>query len=342
MSPNPSDIVDLAIIGAGPVGLFGAFYAGLRQMSVKIIDSLEDLGGQLVTLYPEKYIYDVAGFPKVLAKDLARDLVTQGLQYGAVPCLGEQVQSVVDHPEGGFSLTTTKATHRARAVVICAGVGAFQPKKLPLANEAQFHGRGLHYFVKKLDVFRGQRVLVIGGGDSAVDWANMLHPIASKVTLIHRRDGFRAHEDSVAKLRASPVEIKVFYELKSIDGGDRIERATIYDNRSKAEETIEVDHVLVNIGFNNSLGPIKDWGLELEKNAIKVDHMMRTNRPGIFAAGDICTFPGKLKLIATGFGEVVIAVNFAKTVVDPKAKFFPGHSSEMESHAPGAAPVAAS
>jgi ferredoxin/flavodoxin---NADP+ reductase len=143
-SPAQSDVVDLAIIGGGPVGLFAAFYAGLRQMSVKIIDSLEELGGQLVTLYPEKYIYDVAGFPKILAKDLARDLIAQGMQYSATPCLGEQVLTVVDHPEGGFVLTTNKAVHRARTVVISAGVGAFQPKKLPLANEAEFHGKGLH------------------------------------------------------------------------------------------------------------------------------------------------------------------------------------------------------
>jgi ferredoxin/flavodoxin---NADP+ reductase len=330
-SPAQSDVVDLAIIGGGPVGLFAAFYAGLRQMSVKIIDSLEELGGQLVTLYPEKYIYDVAGFPKILAKDLARDLIAQGMQYSATPCLGEQVLTVVDHPEGGFVLTTNKAVHRARTVVISAGVGAFQPKKLPLANEAEFHGKGLHYFVKGLDVFRGKRVLVVGGGDSAVDWANMLHPLAAKVTLIHRRDGFRAHEDSVVKLKQSPVDIKVFYELRAIAGDTTgIRAATIYDNRTNQDEALDVDAVLVNIGFNNALGPIKEWGLELEKNAIKVDSTMRTNRAGIFAAGDICTYVGKLKLIATGFGEAAIAVNFAKTFIDPKAKAFPGHSSDMD------------
>ena len=331
------DFVDLAIIGAGPVGLFAAYYAGLRQMSVKILDSLDVLGGQLVTLYPEKYIYDVAGFPRVLAKDLVGNLTEQGMQYGAVACLGETVTDLADLPGGGLLLRTSRTTHRARAVVITAGLGSFTPKKLPIANEAEFHheGGGLHYFVKNLEQFRRKRVLVVGGGDSAVDWANMLHPLDAKVTLIHRRDGFRAHEDSVAKLRASPVDIKVFYELRAIEGADgRVRRATIYDNRTNVDEVIDVDHVLVNIGFASSLGPIKNWGLDLEKNAIKVDSIMRTSRPGIYAAGDVCTYVGKLKLIVTGFGEAAIAVNFAKTFIDPKAKAFPGHSSEMDSPVP--------
>jgi thioredoxin reductase (NADPH) len=341
-APANSDVVDLAIIGAGPVGLFAAFYAGLRQMSVKIIDSLEALGGQLVTLYPEKYIYDVAGFPKVLAKDLAAALVEQGMQYGAITCLGEQTLTVDDDPAGGFVIKTTHSTHRARAVVISAGMGSFSPKKLPLPNEAVLAGRGLYYFVKSLEEFRGKRVLVVGGGDSAVDWANMLHPLAAKVTLIHRRDGFRAHEDSVVRMHESKaVDIKVFYELRSLEAGadGRVARATIYDNRTNIDETIEIDAVLVNIGFANSLGPIKNWGLTLEKNSIVVDSTMRTSRPGIYAAGDICTYNGKLKLIATGFGEAAIAVNFAKTLIDPKAKAFPGHSSDMElpAHAPSTA-----
>jgi thioredoxin reductase (NADPH) len=325
-------VVDLAIIGAGPVGLYAAFYAGLRRMSVKLVDSLEELGGQLVTLYPEKYIYDVAGFPKVLARDLARDLIEQGMQYGAAACLGEQATHLLDHPEGGLAIVTQKSTHRARTVVICGGMGSFSPKKLPLPNEAALAGRGLYYFVKSLQALRGKRVLIVGGGDSAVDWANMLSPIASKVTLIHRRDGFRAHEDSVQKMRASPVDVRVFYELRAIEPGrdGHVARAVIYDNRTKVDESLDIDAVLVNIGFANTLGPIRDWGLTLEKNAIVVDSTMRTSRPGVYAAGDICTYTGKLKLIATGFGEAAIAVNFAKTFIDPSAKAFPGHSSDMD------------
>lgn len=325
------DVVDLAIVGAGPTGLFASFYAGLRQMSVKLIDSLEILGGQLTTLYPEKYIYDVAGFPRVLAKDLSNSLVEQGLQYRPAVCLGEQVQTLTrEAPSAPWSLTTNKTTHKARSIVIAAGVGAFQAKTLPQGNAKQYEGKGLHYFVNNLGGFKGQRVLIVGGGDSAVDWANMLAPVAREVTLIHRRDQFRAHEDSVEKMKRTSVQIKTFYELKSIGGDGRLQSATIYDNRSNAEETLDLDAVLVNIGFVNSLGPIKDWGLEIEGGSIKVDSMMQTNRPGIFAAGDICTYPGKLKLIATGFGEAAIAVNYAKHFIDPAAHIFPGHSSAMK------------
>ena len=324
-------IVDLAIIGAGPTGLFASFYAGLRQMSVKLIDSLEILGGQLTTLYPEKYIYDVAGFPKVLAKELANGLIEQALQYNPAVCLGEQVLELLfDEDTRLYTLRTNRAEHVARSVVVAAGVGAFQAKTLPLPNAPSFEGHGLHYFVTDLSAFKGRRVLIVGGGDSAVDWANMLAPLTREQTLIHRRDQFRAHEDSVQKMRQTPTVIRTFYELKSISGDGKIERAVIYDNRTKDAQILEVDDVLVNIGFHNSLGPIKDWGLELEGSAIKVDSMMQTNRPGIFAAGDICTFPGKLKLIATGFGEAVTAVNYAKHYLDPSANIFPGHSSNMK------------
>ena len=328
---GPTSATDVAIIGAGPVGLFAAFYAGLRQMSVALIDSLEVLGGQLTTLYPEKYIYDVAGFPKVLAKDLARNLIEQGTQYGPAVHLGEQVHDLdFDAPTRTFTVRTSTHAHLARSIIIAAGVGSFQAKTLALPGVERFDGRGLHYFVKELAPFAGKRILIVGGGDSAVDWANALAPAAAKLTLIHRRDQFRAHEDSVAKMRAAPVEIRTPYELKSIAGDGRVERATIYDNQSKREETLDVDAVLVNIGFNNSLGPITGWGLELEGGAVKVDGMMQTNRPGIFAAGDIATFPGKLKLIATGFGEACIAVNYAKHYLDPAANIFPGHSSNMK------------
>ena len=336
--------VDVAIIGAGPTGLFAAFYAGLRQMSVMLLDSLEILGGQLTTLYPEKYIYDVAGFPKVLSKELSVGLVEQALQYKPAVRLGQQVRRIdFDEAAKIYTLTTPRAAHLARSVIIAAGVGAFQPKTLPLPNAAGFVGHGLHYFVKDLASFKGHRVLIVGGGDSAVDWANMLAPIAGQLTLIHRRDQFRAHEDSVVKMRQTACDIKCFYELKSIGGGGsngRLEYAIVYDNRTKHEETLAVDDVLVNIGFVNSLGPIKEWGLAIEGSAIKVDSMMQTNRSGIFAAGDICTYPGKLKLIATGFGEACIAVNYAKHYLDPSANIFPGHSSNMKEEKKGGGVVA--
>jgi thioredoxin reductase (NADPH) len=325
------EISDLLIIGGGPTGLFAAFYAGLRKMSVTIVDSLEVLGGQLVTLYPEKDIYDVAGFPKVLAKDLASNLVEQALQYHPRICLGEQVMTLeFDEGESCYNVTTTSSKHRSRAILIAAGIGSFTPKTLSLPGASDYLGRGLHYFVTSIEPFKGRRVLIVGGGDSAVDWANMLSPLADKVTLIHRRDQFRAHEDSVIKMRAGRTQIQTFCELKSIGGKSCVDCATIYDNRSKAEQLIEVDHVLVNIGFESTLGPIAGWGLNLEGGQIVVDAMMQTNRPGIFAAGDAATFPGKLKLIATGFGEACTAVNFAKHYLDPAANIFPGHSSNMK------------
>jgi thioredoxin reductase (NADPH) len=323
--------VDLVIIGGGPTGLYAGFYAGLRRLSVKIIDSLEILGGQLTTLYPEKAIYDVAGFPRVLAKDLAARLIEQGLQFGAVPCLGEEVRAL-DHDPGGrvFTIHTSRGVHPARAILIAAGVGAFQPKTLPLPNAKHYEGRGLYYYVRKPDELRDRRVLIVGGGDSAVDWANTLAPLTRSQTLIHRRDAFRAHEDSVARMMAGPTRVLPFFELRSIAGDDhQIRSATVYDNRTDEARTLDVDAVLVNVGFSNSLGPIKNWGLDIQGGSIKVDATLRTSREGIYAAGDVATYPGKLKLIVTGFGEAATAVNHIKTYLDPAAKLFPGHSTDM-------------
>lgn len=325
-----SDVVDLLIVGGGPVGLYGAFYAGLRQMSVKILDSLEELGGQLIALYPEKYIFDVAGFPRVIAKDLVARLVEQGLQFGAQPCLGEQVVSLDTDPNDHiFTLKTSRGEHKARIILIAAGVGSFTPRPVPIDNADQWLGRGLSYFVKRIDDFAGKRVLILGGGDSAVDWANMLAGVTSQQTLIHRRDKFRAHEDSVEKMMQTSTRIMLFHEIKAIEGDHQVRRAVVFDNRTKAETTLEVDAIISNFGFVSNLGPIKEWGLNLDKNQIAVDQLMQTSRPRIFAAGDVCTYPGKLKLIASGFGEAALAVNVGKTLIDPTAKLFPGHSSEL-------------
>jgi thioredoxin reductase (NADPH) len=331
-TPLPADsVVDLAIIGGGPTGLFAAFYAGLRRMSVKIIDSLEILGGQLTTLYPEKHIYDVAGFPRVIAKDLAARLIEQGLQFGATTCLGEQVQTL-ERPDGAdaYILKTDRGLHRARAILIAAGVGAFEPRRLALPDAAPYEGRGLYYSLRDPGELRGRRVLLVGGGDSAVDWANALEGIAASRTLIHRRDILRAHEASVEQMLAGSTHFLPFHELRLITGEGRVQQAVVYDNRTQETQTFAVDAVLVNIGFVNSLGPIKHWGLELQGGSIRVDSTMQTNRPGIFAAGDVASYPGKLKLIATGFGEAATAVNHAKRYLDPTANVFPGHSTNMK------------
>ena len=328
--PKPElDIFDITILGGGPVGLFGLFYAGLRGLRAKLIDSLAELGGQLITLYPEKYIYDVAGYPRVLAKDLVKSCVDQGLRFNPAVCLEEKVIDLTHHDDRLIRLRTDKGEHWTRAVVLAVGVGAFEPKKLDLPDIERFQGRGIDYFVKEKEGFAGKTVLIVGGGDSAVDWALMLKDVAKKVTLIHRRDKFRAHEQSVQELAASAVEVKCFYELKAVHGGDYLEGVTIFHNKTGEETYCKVDALILSLGFLADLGPVKQWRLAIENNAIKVNEHMATNLPGVYAAGDVVTHPGKLKLITTGQGEAAIAVNFAATYINPDAKAFPGHSSAM-------------
>ena len=329
------DIYDLTIIGGGPTGLYGAFYAGLRQMTTKIIDSLPELGGQLSALYPEKYIYDIGGFPKILAKDFVASAVEQGTQYGPVVCLNEGVEALErvggDGPDGHWILTTNAGVHLTRALLIAGGVGSFSPRKVEIPGIDALEGRGVHYFITDPALFSGQRLVIVGGGDSAFDWSFALGPASASCVQVHRSDRFRAHEDTVAKVRDSGrVELKTFHELRSVHGGDRLEAVTLFDNRTGDETLLECDALLLNLGFLKNLGAIASWGLTLEKSQIVVDSTMRTNLPGVWAAGDICTFPGKLKLIATGIGEAATAANFAKTFLDPASKAFPGHSSDAK------------
>lgn len=329
MSLNKDEkIYDVTVIGGGPAGLFTTFYAGMRQCSVKIIESMPQLGGQLAALYPEKYIYDVAGFPKVRAQELVDRLKEQCMYFDPTICLGEKVIHVQKNDDV-FELTTDKGVHYSKTVIITAGVGAFEPRKLELEEAQKYENKNLHYFVTDLNMFRGKKVLISGGGDSAVDWALMLEPIAEKVTLIHRRDKFRAHEHSVENLFKSKVNVMTPYTIKSLIGDEYIKQVVIENNKGE-QVTLDVDDVIVNFGFISSLGPIKDWGLELDKGGIVVNSKMETNIPGIYAAGDIATYPGKIKLIAVGFGEAPTAVNNAKNYLDPDAKVQPGHSSSMK------------
>ena len=328
-----ADVYDLTIIGAGPSGLFGAFYAGLRQMKTKIIDALEQPGGQVAVLYPEKYIYDVPGYSKVLAKDLVKSLAEQAFQYKPTLVLGERVTSL-RRTNGLFELATDKGTtHFSKAVLVAAGVGAFSPNRLEAQGASDYEGKGVYYFVKDKSVFKGRNLLVVGGGDSAVDWALNIQDTARKITLVHRRDVFRAHEGSVAELMRSSCDVKLFYEVKAVIGdGAKVTRAVIFDNRTRAETTLDVDAILVNIGFRADLGPIKDWGLQIDGREIRANGRMETNIPGVFVAGDIAgPLDGvKLNLIATGYAQAALAVNVAKAYVDPNSKIFPGHSSEMK------------
>jgi len=322
--------VDVAIIGGGPAGMFAAFYGGMRQMSVSLIESMPQLGGQLSALYPEKYIYDVAGFPKVTAQELVDNLKTQMGLFKADVHLEEKVAKVSKLEERLFEIVTDKQVHHARAVIVTAGVGAFEPRRLELPEAARYEKTNLHYFVSDLERFRGQKVLLSGGGDSALDWALMLEPIAEQVTLVHRRDKFRAHEHSVELLMKSSVRVVTPTEITGLHGEGKIDRVTLTDVKSGAVTEHEVDSVIVNFGFVSSLGPIAEWGLDISGGSIVVDSRMETSIPGIFAAGDITTYPGKLKLIAVGFGEAPTAINNAKVYVDPDAKLSPGHSSNMK------------
>lgn len=325
-----SNMYDMTIIGGGPTGLFAAFYGGLRQASVKLIESLPQLGGQLATLYPEKYIYDVAGFPKIKARDLVEQLKEQLSLFKPTICLEQTVTDLQKLDDGTFRLTTDKEIHYTKSVIITAGIGAFQPRKLELEEAEQYEGNHLHYFVNDLDTFKGKNVAICGGGDSAVDWALMLEPIAKKVTIIHRRDKFRAHEHSVEQLKASTVEIKTpFVPSKILGDGRTIHGLVLNEVRGDREETIEVDELIVNYGFVSSLGPIKDWGIEIAKNSIVVNSKMETNIPGVYAAGDVCTYEGKVNLIASGFGEAPTAVSNAKAFIDPKSRIQPMHSTSL-------------
>lgn len=323
-------VYDITIIGGGPAGLFTAFYGGMRQASVKIIESLPQLGGQLSALYPEKYIYDVAGFPKVRAQELIDNLKEQMAKFEPATALEQSVEKLEKLEDGSFKLTTDKEIHYTKTVIITAGNGAFQPRRLELESAAQYEGKNLHYFIDDLNQFAGQKVAVLGGGDSAVDWALMLEPIAEQVTIVHRRDKFRAHEHSVENLQNSKVDIKTPYiPTELIGDGNKISQIVLQDANGEDTVNVDVDSVICNFGFVSSLGPIKEWGLEIEKNSILVNSKMETNIPGIYAAGDICTYEGKVKLIATGFGEAPTAVNNAKSFIDPKAKTQPLHSSSM-------------
>ena len=323
------DVYDITIIGGGPTGLFGSFYAGLRGLKTKVIDVLSDMGGQLTALYPEKYIYDVAGHPKILAKELAKNLATQAQLFKQTICMGEKVTGMNRLEDGTWRIITEKGgEHFSKTVLLALGAGACVPKKLDVEYPEQLEGQCIFYAVKSKEGFRGKNVLIIGGGDSAVDWANEFSQF-SKVTLIHRRDGFRAVQTSVEEMKHNDIDIKVFYELKQVLGNGKVEGAIIFDNRSGKEETIPVDAILINIGFVINLDFLKTWGLHMEGNAIAVNEKMETNLPGIYAAGDICAHPAKLKLIATGAAEAATGVNFAAVFVNPTSKAFPGHSSNL-------------
>jgi ferredoxin/flavodoxin---NADP+ reductase len=315
--------IDVAIIGAGPTGLFAAYYAGFRGLSTVIVDALPEPGGQITAMYPEKLIFDVAGFPAVRGRELVANLVEQANTFSPAYRLGVQARDL-SFVEGRPVLSLSDGSvFDCGAVIITGGLGSFKPRRLPAADT--FTGEGIVYFVPRLADLAGMHVVIVGGGDSAFDWALALADLAASVTLVHRRDKFRAHAATVDRVRALPVQILVNSQVTKIIGNGAVEAVEIATPEGTA--VYEADVIVAALGFTADLGPLAEWGLHLDKRHILVDPTMATNLERVFAAGDIIEYPGKVRLIATGFGEAATAVNNAAVAINPDAHLFPGHSS---------------
>ncbi len=338
---DSKEIRDITVIGAGPVGLAASFWAGMRETSVRIVESLPTIGGQITTLYPEKMIFDIVGHPQVLGHDLVELLKEQSIGQFDIPVHLEATAQSISYEEDPedkektiVRLTTSSGDLLSRALVIAGGHGAFEPKKLPGVDLDPWEHRGLHYIVSEKSIFSDKRVVIIGGGDSACDWALGLLDTASEITLIHRRNQFRAHEGTAAQIKeagdSGSINVLTPFQVTDVSGDGQIERIVAKGgDEGELEETIDCDAVLLQLGFKTHLGPMNDWGLEIEKNAIKVSHLMETNLDAIWACGDITTFDGKLKLIATGFSEAAIAVAQAVHHIRPETKIQPKYSSNI-------------
>jgi thioredoxin reductase (NADPH) len=322
--------VDIAVVGAGPAGLFAAYYAGFRGLRVAVVDSLPEPGGQISAMYPEKKILDIAGFPSVRGRELVDNLVAQAAAYDPVYLLGQPAERLetagMPGAGGGFLIANdTGLSVLARAVVITGGIGTFTPRPLPAAQG--FAGEGISYFVRDPDEYAGADVVIVGGGDSAFDWADTLYGRARSVTLVHRRTAFRAHPGTVERVRASGVDVVAPAELSVVHGVDRLEAVEI--RADGGAYTMPCQKVVAALGFTANLGPLLGWGIDVrDRRHIPVDCAMRTNVPGVFAAGDINDYPGKVRLIAVGFGEAATAVNNAAHFLDPDRPVFPGHSTD--------------
>ncbi|HZO78884.1 MAG TPA: NAD(P)/FAD-dependent oxidoreductase [Solirubrobacteraceae bacterium] len=336
MAADFDEVRDVTVIGAGPVGLATAFWAGMREATSRIIDSLPELGGQLTTLYPEKWVYDVPGHPKVLAKDLVEMLREQTLEQFDVPVHLNTTASTISWEGSGEDrlvvLHTDRGELRSRTVIVAGGHGAFEPKKLPGFDMTPWEGRGAHYIVGEKSVFEGKRVMIVGGGDSACDWVINLLDTASDIRLVHRREGFRAHELTVGQVldaaQRGDVTLHVPFQIREVYGDGSIERVRLFHSEDEAQQIdVEVDAILLQLGFKTALGPLKDWGFEISKGSIVVDQVMRTSLERVWACGDITTFEGKLKLIATGFAESAIAVAQAVHEIRPETKIQPKYST---------------
>lgn len=320
--------VDIAIIGAGPTGIYAAYCSGFRGMSSALIDALPEAGGQVAAMYPEKPIYDVAGFPAVKGRDFVAGLLEQANRYDVSYVLGSPAQRLERLADGGFLVETgSGAVIQARSVVLSAGIGSFTPRPLPAGREHE--GRGLVYFVPMLADMTDRDIIIVGGGDSAFDWALSLEDIARSVTLVHRRAAFKAHAGTVKAVLSSSVRVMTDFQVTGVHGDDWVDSVTLTQVITREAVELECQGVVAALGFTANLGPLQGWGVEVVDRHIPVDTRMSTNVPGVFAAGDITEYAGKVRIMSVGFGEAATAVNNAATVLDPDATVFPGHSTEV-------------
>ncbi|WP_370408856.1 NAD(P)/FAD-dependent oxidoreductase [Tenacibaculum dicentrarchi] len=318
---------DILIIGAGPTGLFTVFEAGLLKLRCHLIDALPQQGGQCSEIYPKKPIYDIPAYPEILAGDLTHKLMEQIKQFEPGFTLGERAETIEKQEDGSFIVTTNKGTkHQAPVVAIAGGLGSFEPRKPPIPNIADFEDKGVEYMIKEPEVYRNKNVVIAGGGDSALDWSIFLTDIAKSVTLVHRRNEFRGALDSVEKVQelknAGKINLITPAEIKGIVGGNHVE-GVVVSQKNQEEYTLKCDHFIPLFGLSPKLGPIGNWGLEIEKNAIKVNNALdyQTNIPGIYAIGDVNTYPGKLKLILCGFHEATLMCQSAFKIIYPDKKY---------------------
>jgi ferredoxin/flavodoxin---NADP+ reductase len=315
------EVRDLTIIGGGPTGLAAAFRAGMHEISARILDTASQLGGQVMALYPEKKIYDVFGLPEVLGKDLVRNLMKQALQFGADVRLGESVHGL-RFADGTTTIQviTDQGSYGTRAVLLAGGLGLITPRKHDAQGCDRFEGRGVYYNVRDPQLFRGKKVVIVGGGDSALDWALNLRPIAARVTLVHRSQEFAGHASTLREVQQladfGHLTLHTSTLLTAAHGNGELEAVTLRNSRG-VEHRVEAQALLPMIGSHVNLGPMEQWGLEFEQKKIVVNSRMQTSLAGVFAAGDIVTYPGKIKLIATGFAEAAIAVKSAVEYIRP-------------------------
>ncbi|MCD4533065.1 NAD(P)/FAD-dependent oxidoreductase [Nocardioides sp. cx-169] len=318
---------DILIVGAGPVGLYGAYCAGFRGLRTAVVDALPTCGGQITALYPEKEIRDVAAVPSAKGREMVDALKAQADTFDPHYLLGRQAVSLSRTEDGRPQVALSDGTVvEAGAVVLTAGIGTFTPRTLPAGEELL--GRGLSYFVPSLEEYRDRDVVVVGGGDSAVDWALALQPVARSVVLVHRRSAFRAHAASVQEVYRSGIDIVTDAQVSALYGEAWLSEVHLKVDGEDEVRVHKADACVAALGFISNLGPLAEWGIELDRRTIVVDTRMRTNLDGVYAAGDITSYVGKVRLMSVGFGEVATAVNNAAVALDPSLQLFPGHSTD--------------